>query len=75
MRTKGSVRLDTVLRDLGLKERAAGAILGCTGAAINNWRNGLRTPKRAWLTKIRDIWGIPVEWWFEVVEAPVQAVA
>lgn len=75
MVSKGSVRLDTVLKDLGLIERAAGAVLGCTGAAVNNWRNGKRTPNRTWLTKIKNTWGIPVEWWFEPVNDTAQPAA
>ncbi len=75
MASKGSVHLDTVLRDLGLNNRTAGAIIKCTGAAVHNWRRAKRVPARAFIVKIRTLWGVPVESWFEPVEKPARKSA
>lgn len=61
----GPSLLDAYLRDRGVSLRAFADKVGASPSAVLNWRRGDAAPGAAFLGRIRDEAGIPLDAWIE----------
>lgn len=55
-------RLDTAIRDRGLKQRAFAKAIGVSEVSVSRYISGERIPKLNMVVKMADILGVSIDW-------------